>query len=122
MSIYGFDTPTDDYFAEDGTEPDIMNAEPDRRYPCGTYEECIDSDLNDRNYLIWYTVRGIFSTWMLVVGGLLYSWYPSMIYNDSWWRAQCPQTPYITTTLSTINTASTGTTSLWEVAVNGWSR
>lgn len=111
-----------DYGSYGSYGSESTNTQPDSPYPCGTYEECIDADKNDRHYIYWYWARGVFSTWMLIVGGLLYSWYPSMIYNNSWWRAQCPQTPYITSTLATINTASVGTQSLIEVAVNGWSR
>lgn len=51
--------------------------------------------------------------WMLIAGIILYYWYPNQI-TSGWWAVQCPVTAY--------TTAVTGTASVTEVAVNGWTR
>lgn len=102
----------------------------DGPYPCGSYEDCMEQDFEVRHYDYWYWGRGIFTTWMVIVSGLIYDWYPSRIYNDAWWRIQCPQTPYrVAADLLTTVTSSVGTLTatapavpLTEVAINGWSR
>jgi hypothetical protein len=93
----------------------------DHQYDCGTEEECI---AQDGNYMWFYWTRGIFNTWMVVLGGLLFNWYPSKILYDTWFNRQCPQTAYTSSpdTTSTMYTRSTGTVEYTEVAVNGWNQ
>jgi hypothetical protein len=34
----------------------------------------------------FYYAWGAMHTWMVFLGGEVYSWYPSVIYNDAWWK------------------------------------
>ena len=93
-------------------------------YDCGEYgteEECMQED-KDRYYMWLYWTRGTFNTWMVIMGFLLYSWYPARITTDNWLSKQCPTTAYTSSTLSTMYTRSTGTAEYVEVAVNGWNK
>lgn len=75
------------YGAEYGADYGSEEHHAEGPYHCGTLEECIDNDNNNNQYTYWYVARGVFTTWMMVLGGLIYSWYPSLIYNNAWWRA-----------------------------------
>lgn len=44
------------------------------------------------NYL--HVMWGLNLTFMTVLGGLIYSWYPGMILNNWWWLLQCPQSAW----------------------------
>jgi hypothetical protein len=62
---------------------------------------------------VLYWTYGLGTTWMIVLGYLVYYWYPNQIYNG-WWAIQCPVTAY--------TEKRDGTASVVEYKVNGWTR
>jgi cytochrome b subunit of formate dehydrogenase len=54
-------------------------------------EEAIDYEFHKE---VLYWTYGLGTTWMIVLGYLIYYWYPYQITNNSWWATQCPVTAY----------------------------
>jgi len=84
-----------------------------------------DFSASEKTWSIWlYYLWGLNLTWMTILGGLIWSWYPGMIVNNWWWRTQCPPSAYTSDTI----TATTGvkkeegTSVLTPVDVNGWTQ
>jgi len=53
-------------------------------------EPCFDTAPDDSsafNLMVpFYYTWGAMHAWMIILGGYVYSWYPSVIYNDAWWK------------------------------------
>ena len=75
--------------------------------------------------LVWYYIWGIMAIWQTILGGLIYNWYPMMITNNYWWSVQCPKSAWVSSTITASTFATTqgsGSWTLTEVAVNGWTQ
>ena len=68
----------------------------------------------DYHTKVLYWTYGLGTTWMIILGYLVYYWYPYQITNDTWWSTQCPATAY--------TTAVTGASGTIEKQINGWTK
>ena len=76
--------------------------------------------------MYYFYIWGIYHTWMVIVGALIYSMYPGMIRgngwaNSSWWQKQCPITAW-TKTEGDVNITRIGATSSQTSVTTMWNR
>ena len=69
---------------------DIYNPYPCFGERCWFAENAIEDSYGTRYYSVLNWGAGVFHTWMIVFGVLIYRWYPGMLRWDTWWSNQCP--------------------------------
>lgn len=54
-----------------------------------------------------YNFYGIVSLWSIALGYQLYTYYPALMSTDTWWKLQCPEKAYDTTSAAALITGNT---------------
>jgi hypothetical protein len=72
------------------------------------------------HHSLFYTY-GALNVWMIAFSIMLFNWYPNLIKSNYWWVQQCPKTSWTSALVSSsIDVATTGTSSVIAVDLNGW--
>jgi len=50
---------------------------------------------------------GIVHAWMGVLGYLIWTYYPGLMSSNTWWKVQCPETAWDTTSITAAGIAAT---------------
>ncbi len=86
------------------------------------FEEYADAETQGYPYWSTYNyIWGIYTTWHVILGVLILTWYPNMVRYNTWLSMMCPTVAWTATTLTaSTNPATTGTAALTEGILNGW--
>ena len=69
-------------------------------------EETASQDDGGKMVGVYYTLWVFAQAWLVITGALIYSWYPTLITNNSWWQNQCPVTAWTSTSAAITGTGS----------------